>query len=134
MLKEEFEKLTGKEVTWETYQKWNECYMDCDLTKQEFCKKVKSMVHEKQSPKHYIWGIEKWGGRDMVYHLMEVQNLKFNVKTGKESFELVEVGKTMYWVESENKTGFTFSDYNRMPHFDYNLWKQHGIFQGRLFY
>lgn len=83
MLKEEFEKLTGKEVTWETYQKWNDLYMDCDQSKQDFCKRVKPLVQErKPNPKpRYMIGSEYiYGERYYKYWVYEM--VDSDIKTG----------------------------------------------------
>ena len=44
MLKEEFEKLTGKKVTAETFAAWEAAYMTSDEEKHVFCRRVAPLV------------------------------------------------------------------------------------------
>lgn len=73
MLKEEFEKLTGKQVTDATFNAFNEAYMESDLTKEAFCKSVKKAVKEKP---HWIIGVDFCADKKSVYTLHVFNVLK----------------------------------------------------------
>lgn len=54
MLKDEFEKMLGFEVSAEIYNSFNTLYMNCDLNKQDFVKKYKSVIKDyKKKPKPF---------------------------------------------------------------------------------
>lgn len=125
MLKEEFEKLTGKQVSWETYQKWNDLYMDSDLDKFQFCKSVKKCVKEKEPETMYVWGTSQWGNAT-CYHLFEVVSRKIDISTGSEVFKIQEVGKTIDWGNPKEMRGFDYNDYVHGKKIYYYTWKATG--------
>lgn len=81
MLKEEFEKLTGKQVTWETYRKWNDLYMESDLDKFQFCKSVKKCVKERPKNPCYLVGLDYMICGDL-YNVHVYEIIETNIKTG----------------------------------------------------
>lgn len=50
MMKQEFEKLVGREVTMEQYEMIEELYMQSTMSKQDFAKSIKKMVHSLPKP------------------------------------------------------------------------------------
>lgn len=51
MMKKEFEKLVGREVTMEQYEMFEELYMQSTMNKQEFAKSIKKVSHSLPKPK-----------------------------------------------------------------------------------
>lgn len=50
MMKQEFEKLVGREVTMDQYEMIEKLYMQSNLEKQEFAKSIKKLVHSLPKP------------------------------------------------------------------------------------
>lgn len=51
MMKQEFEKLVGREVTVDQYEMIETLYMQSTMEKEEFAKSIKKMVHSLPKPK-----------------------------------------------------------------------------------
>lgn len=92
MMKKEFEKLVGREVTGDQYEAIEKLYMESSLSKQDFVKSIKAMlksIPQSEKEKTIIMvNITDRSGCYMTpngcwYHTILAELVDVNIKTGK---------------------------------------------------
>lgn len=92
MMKQEFERMVGREVTNEQYKMIEELYMQSSLSKQDFVKSIKAMVKSLPKPKRnnpiYTMAVHDNSGcyhtpNHCYIHTVKVELLDVSVRTGK---------------------------------------------------
>lgn len=88
MLYEEFTKLTGCNISYEAFEQFDMQYMMCDMTKDVFCKTVKTIAkqierteREKTVRKFYKRTIDVLVNGNVIYELYVLTD--YDIKTGK---------------------------------------------------
>lgn len=124
MMKHEFEKLAGRQVTAEQYKAIETLYTSSDLNKQDFVKNIKSMLKTIPQPEKkktiVMIGVTDRSGyyktpNGCWYHTYLGELVGINIKTGK-----MQVKKTE---DSYDMRGVSFDDiYIR----DYEIERQQG--------
>lgn len=86
MMYEEFQKLTGKDCSFDEFEKWEKLYMGSDMDKQQFCEMVQKAVTPmpKKPSNALVRRFSRYGfdsGDDKRFSIFEV--IRLSVSTGK---------------------------------------------------